>query len=161
MWRDLSGATRRGASRKAKVAVSWLSDLALPAHPVPLNLGGGRGATQAHYEPGEAVFEEGAVGESLFMIVSGEVEVSKLIDGEPRHIGTLGAGEYFGEMALLGRRARSASTRAASALDLLVLPASDFAALTDTMREFRGQFERIARARAEADEAREASSRQS
>ena len=161
MWRCIYWAKLPGASRKAKVAVSWLSDLALPAHPVPLNLGGGRGATQAHYEPGEVVFEEGEVGESLFMILAGEVEVSKLIDGEPQHIGTLGAGEYFGEMALLGRRPRSASTRAASTLDLLVLPASDFAALTETMSEFRGQFEQIARARAEADEAREVSSRQS
>ncbi len=159
MWRCIYWAKLPGASRKAKVAVSWLSDLALPAHPVPLNLGGGRGATQAHYEPGETVFEEGEVGDSLFMILSGQVEVSKLVGGQTRHIGTLGAGEYFGEMALLGRRPRSASTRAASALDLLVLPASDFSALADTLTEFRGEFEQIARAREEADEAREEASR--
>jgi NADH:ubiquinone reductase (H+-translocating) len=159
MWRCIYWAKLPGASRKAKVAVSWLSDLALPSHPVPLNLGGGRGATQAHYEPGEVVFEEGEVGDSLYMILSGEVEVSKLVGGESQHIGTLGAGEYFGEMALLGRRPRSASARAASALDLLVLPGSDFSALTESMSEFRGQFEQIARARAEADAAREASNR--
>ncbi len=122
MWRCIYWAKLPGASRKAKVAVSWLSDLVLPAHPVPLNLGGGRGARQAHYEPGEVVFEEGEVGESLFMILSGTVEVSKHVGGETRQIGTLGAGEYFGEMALLGSRTRSASTRAATALDLLVLP---------------------------------------
>jgi NADH:ubiquinone reductase (H+-translocating) len=156
MWRCVYWAKLPGASRKAKVAVSWLSDMALPAHPVPLNLGGGRGATQAHYEPGEVVFEEGEVGECLFMILSGEVEVSKLVGGEPRPIGTLGAGEYFGEMALLGRRPRSASTRAVTALDLLVLPASDFSALAETLTEFRGEFEQIAKARADADAAREA-----
>lgn len=159
MWRCIYWAKLPGASRKAKVAVSWLSDLALPAHPVPLNLGGGRGATQAHYEPGEVVFEEGEVGDSLFMILSGTVEVSKLVGGETRQIGTLGAGEYFGEMALLGSRLRSASTRAATALDLLVLPGSDFAALTESMSEFRGEFEQIASARAEADAAREEASR--
>ncbi|HEY2535532.1 MAG TPA: FAD-dependent oxidoreductase [Solirubrobacteraceae bacterium] len=157
MWRCIYWAKLPGASRKAKVAVSWLSDLVLPAHPVPLNLGGGRGARQAHYEPGEVVFEEGAAGESLFMILSGTVEVSKRVGGETRQIGTLGAGEYFGEMALLGSRTRSASTRAATALDLLVLPGSDFAALTEGMSEFRGQFEQIAQARAEADAARERS----
>jgi NADH dehydrogenase len=159
MWRCIYWAKLPGASRKAKVAVSWLSDLALPAHPVPLNLGGGRGAAQAHYEPGEVVFEEGEVGDSLFMILSGTVEVSKRVGGETRQIGTLGAGEYFGEMALLGSRSRSASTRAATALDLLVLPGSDFAALTDGMGEFRGEFERIARVRAQADAAREEASR--
>ena len=82
MWRCIYWAKLPGASRKTKVAVSWLSDLALPAHPVPLNLGGGRGARQAHYEPGEVVFEEGDVGESLFMILAGTVEVSKLVGGE-------------------------------------------------------------------------------
>jgi voltage-gated potassium channel len=69
-------------------------------------------------------------------------------------IGTLQAGEYFGEMALLGRQPRSASTRALTSLDLLVLPGSDFSALADSLTEFRGEFEQIARARAEADAAR-------
>ena len=158
MWRCIYWAKLPGASRKTKVALSWLSDLALPSQPVQLNLGGGRGATQAHYEPGEVVFEEGDTGDSLFMILSGEVEVSQRVGGETQHIGTLGPGEYFGEMALLGAGVRSASTRAATALDLLVLPGSDFAALAESMSEFRGQFERIARARAEADAARAASS---
>jgi NADH dehydrogenase len=158
MWRCIYWAKLPGASRKTKVALSWLSDLALPSHPVQLNLGGGRGATQAHYEPGEMVFEEGDMGDSLFMILSGQVEVSKRIGEESQHIGTLGAGEYFGEMALLGRRPRSAGARAMTPLDLLVLPGSDFAALAENMSEFRGQFEQIAQARAEADEARAASS---
>lgn len=157
MWRCIYWAKLPGASRKTKVALSWLSDLALPSHPVQLNLGGGRGATQAHYEPGEVVFEEGDMGDSLFMILLGKVEVNKLVGGEKRHIGTLGPGEYFGEMALLGRRPRSAGTRAVTPLDLLVLPGSDFSALAETLTEFRSEFEQIARARTEADAARVAS----
>lgn len=160
MWRCIYWAKLPGASRKTRVAVSWLSDLALPSHPVQLNLGGGRGASQAHYEPGEVVFDEGDMGDSLFMILSGEVEVSKRVGGESKDIGTLGPGEYFGEMALLGRAPRSAGARAATALDLLVLPGSDFSALAETMTEFRGQFERIAKAREEADAARVAPSPQ-
>lgn len=154
MWRGIYWSKLPGASRKTRVAVSWLSDLVLPAHPVQLNLGGGRGARQAHYEPGEVVFDEGDSGDSLYMILSGQVEVSKLLGGQPQVIGTLQAGEYFGEMALLGRQPRSASTRALTPLDLLVLPGSDFSALADSLTEFRGEFEQIARARAEADAAR-------
>jgi len=157
MWRCIYWAKLPGASRKTRVAVSWLSDLMLPSHPVQLNLGGGRGATQAHYEVGEIVFEEGDVGDSLFMILAGHVEVIKLVGGEPQHIGTLGPGEYFGEMALLGRQPRSATARAAGPLDLLVLPGADFSALTDGLSEFRGEFEQIAQTRAEADSARAAS----
>ena len=81
----------------------------------------------------------------------------KRFDGESQVVRKLGPGEYFGEMALLGRHPRSATTRALTALDLLVLPGSDFAALAESLTEFRGEFEQIARARAESDEAREAS----
>jgi NADH dehydrogenase len=154
MWRGIYWSKLPGASRKTRVAVSWLSDLVLPPHPVQLNLGGGRGATQAHYEPGEIVFDEGDTGDSLFMILSGQVEVLKRIGEQLQVIGTLQAGEYFGEMALLGRLPRSASTRALTALDLLVLPGSDFSALADSLTEFRSEFEQVARVRAEADAAR-------
>jgi NADH:ubiquinone reductase (H+-translocating) len=156
MWRGIYWSKLPGASRKARVAISWVSDLVLPPHPVQLNLGGGRGATQAHYEPGETVFEEGDTGDSLFMILAGRVEVLKRFGSEPEIVGTLGSGQYFGEMALLGRRPRSASTRALTSLDLLVLPASDFSALADSLTEFRSEFEQIASARAASDAARAA-----
>jgi NADH dehydrogenase len=154
MWRGIYWVKLPGASRKTRVAVSWLSDLVLPSHPVQLNLGGGHGARQAHYEPGEVVFEEGDTGDSLYMILAGQVQVIKRIGDEPQVIGTLGPGEYFGEMALLGRRPRSAGAQALTALDLLVLPGSDFSALAESLTEFRGQFEQIAGRRAEADAAR-------
>ncbi|MFL5827630.1 MAG: FAD-dependent oxidoreductase [Thermoleophilaceae bacterium] len=153
MWRGLYWFKLPGASRKTRVAISWLSDLVLPPHAVQLNLGGARGATHAHYEAGETVFDEGDAGDSLFMILSGRVEVSKRFDGEPRVVRMLGAGEYFGEMALLGRYPRSATTRALTAVDLLVLPGSDFSALAESLTEFRSGFEESARLRAESDAA--------
>jgi NADH:ubiquinone reductase (H+-translocating) len=154
MWRGIYWVKLPGASRKTRVAVSWLSDMVLASHPVQLNLGGARGATQAHYEAGEIVFEEGDAGDSLLMILSGQVEVIKRVGSELQQIRTLGPGEYFGEMALLGRQPRSATTRALTALDLLVLPGSDFTALANSLGEFRGEFEQIARSRAESDAAR-------
>ncbi len=157
LWRGVYWSKLPGRARKTRVAVSWLSDLVLPEHPVQLNLGGGRGATQAHYEPGELVFQEGDAADSLYMILSGQVEVLKRSGEELQRIRVLGPGEYFGEMALLGRQARSASTRALAALDLLVLPGSDFAALADSLAEFRSGFQEVARQRADADAARAAS----
>jgi NADH dehydrogenase len=156
IWRSIYWSKLPGTSRKARVAISWVSDLVLASHPVQLNLGGGRGATQAHYEPGETVFEEGDTGDSLFTIIAGQVEVLKRFDGEPRLVGQLGPGQYFGEMALLGRGPRSAGARALAPVDLLVLPGSDFSALADSLTEFRSDFEEIARARAESDAARAA-----
>jgi NADH:ubiquinone reductase (H+-translocating) len=157
MWRGIYWVKLPGAGRKARVAISWLGDMVLASHPVQLNLGGARGATQAHYEAGETVFEEGDAGDSLLMILTGQVEVLKRVGSELQQIRTLGPGEYFGEMALLGRRPRSATTRALTALDLLVLPGSDFTALTNGLGELRDEFEQIARSRAESDAARAAS----
>jgi CRP-like cAMP-binding protein len=157
MWRGFYWSTLPGASRKTRVAISWLSDLVLPPNPVQLNLGGGSGASHAHYEPGETVFNEGDAGDSLFMILSGRVEVLKRVGAESRVVRMLGQGEYFGEMALLGRYARSATTRALTQLDVLVLPGSDFSALAETLTEFRRGFEESARRRAESDAALAAS----
>jgi CRP-like cAMP-binding protein len=83
--------------------------------------------------------------------------VLKRFGGEPRVVRTLGPGEYFGEMALLGRHPRSATTRALTPLDVLVLPGSDFSALTASLTEFRSGFEESARLRAESDAALAAS----
>ena len=65
----------------AASAASTLQHLQRLAAPVQLNLGGGRGATQAHYGPGETVFNEGDTGDSLFMIISDRVEVLKRFGG--------------------------------------------------------------------------------
>ena len=151
MWRAVYWWKLPGTARKTRVAVSWLSDLALPPHPVQLNLGGGRGTAQAHYEEGETVFNEGDAGDSLFMIIAGQVEVLKRFGEEQRVVGMLGPGEYFGEMALLGRDPRSATARAMTTLDVLVLPASDFSALAGSLPEFRRGFEEIARRRTDAN----------
>src|SRR5580693_282277 len=156
MWRGIYWAKLPGAARKTRVAVSWISDMMLPSHPVQLNLGAGRGARQAHYEQGETVFEEGDAGDNLYMILAGQVEVLKRVGEQTQPIGTLGTGEYFGEMALLGRQPRSATTRALTPLDLLVLPGADFSALAGSLTGLRGEFEQIARARSAADDVRAA-----
>ena len=64
------------------------------------------------FAPGEVIIEEGRTGNGLYVIASGQVEVIKGLKTEqPKVIGNLGAGEFFGEMALLGEWPRSASVR--------------------------------------------------
>ena len=64
------------------------------------------------YGPGEVIIEEGRTGNGLYVIASGRVEVVKGLNTEnAQHIAILGAGESFGEMALLGEWPRSASVR--------------------------------------------------
>ena len=72
-------------------------------------------------EEGETIVEEGAAGDSMFVVTSGRVTVSTKKGDESVELATLGPGEFFGEAALLSGRPRTATIRAASATDCLEL----------------------------------------
>ena len=66
------------------------------------------------FAPGAAIVEEGHTGNGVYVVVSGRVDVVRGHEGEaPQHVASLGAGEPFGEMGLLGEWKRTASVIAA------------------------------------------------
>ena len=72
------------------------------------------------FEPGELIVEEGQTGNGLYIIVSGNVEALKGDLAEsPQVLAKRGAGDVFGEMALLGEWPRTASVRALDAVQCL------------------------------------------
>ena len=79
-----------------------------------------------HYAAGEKVIEEGAAGDSFFLIDRGEVRVLRRMGGAPREIARLGEGECFGEMAMLTGQRRSATVVAATDVDLLAIDKAAF-----------------------------------
>lgn len=72
-----------------------------------------RKAHERSFVKGDLIFEEGDAGDVLFIIQSGEVELSRRAMAGRHTIATLGAGEFFGEMGVvLGeRRTARASAR--------------------------------------------------
>ncbi len=69
----------------------------------------------AEYFPvkaGDVVFNERDIGDSFFVLIDGEVIVQKLRNGRVVELARLGAGNCFGEMALVGNHLRSATVRA-------------------------------------------------
>ena len=88
---------------------------------------------------GEWLMREGDVGETLYVVLEGAIEITKRSGGQEVALALRGAGEVIGEMALLEQMPRSASGRAAQDSRLLrigqdafkqVLSASPSAALT-------------------------------
>jgi small-conductance mechanosensitive channel/CRP-like cAMP-binding protein len=79
-----------------------------------------------HYAGGERIIEEGAPGDSFFLIDNGEVQVSKKMGGFSRELARLMEGQFFGEMALLTGEPRTATVVAASDVDVFVLDKSGF-----------------------------------
>jgi hypothetical protein len=71
------------------------------------------------FEAGQDVFREGDVGDALYIVQEGEVELiaASAPPGRPRIV--LGPGEFFGEASVLEGRPRGATARAATACRLL------------------------------------------
>jgi hypothetical protein len=77
---------------------------------------------EAHeYAEGAAIVEEGAEGDSMFVVTSGRVTVTTSKGDEQVELASLGPGEFFGEAALLSGRPRTATIRASSPTDCLEL----------------------------------------
>jgi len=63
------------------------------------------------YNSGEIIVRQGDVGECMYFIQSGNVEVIRESDGKDVKLAELGQGEFFGEMALFEKGVRSATVR--------------------------------------------------
>ena len=69
-------------------------------------------ASEETYANGQVIFKEGSPGDWVYVILSGEVEISKVIEGRSVVIEVLKAGEVFGELGFLGGINRTAAARA-------------------------------------------------
>jgi len=73
------------------------------------------------FAAGTYIIEQGEVGNSLFLIVSGEVQVAEEhTPGELREIRRSGPGEFFGELALVSEQPRSAHVIAVDTVTCLI-----------------------------------------
>ena len=69
-------------------------------------------ASEDTYQDGQTIFKEGSSGDWVYIIVSGSVEISKMVGGEKLVIEVLKEGEIFGELSFLGGIQRSATATA-------------------------------------------------
>jgi CRP/FNR family transcriptional regulator, cyclic AMP receptor protein len=84
-------------------------------------------ADEVHVPSGRTVIRQGDLGQEFALIVDGEADITK--DGET--VATIGAGDYFGEVALLDSITRTASVVARTDLVLQVLDRRGFNTLLD------------------------------
>ena len=69
-------------------------------------------ATYETFEDGEVIFADGANGDWMYVVESGEVEISKIVGGRKIVIETMKPGDLFGEMAYIDKTPRSATATA-------------------------------------------------
>ncbi|MFI5323899.1 MAG: FAD-dependent oxidoreductase [Thermodesulfobacteriota bacterium] len=95
--------------------------------------------SKAHFQPGDYIFKEGDPSNNFYIIESGEVEVVRKSpeEGVELKIAILGAGDFFGEMALLEDRNRKSSIRARTNVELTVMGKKVFQQISSTLAPFR------------------------
>jgi nucleotide-binding universal stress UspA family protein len=76
------------------------------------------------FPPGEVIVREGDRSGGLYVLTSGKVEVVK----GASVVATLGPGEFFGEMSVIGDQPRSATVRAVEPTECLTIRRADFLA---------------------------------
>ncbi len=81
------------------------------------------------FPAGAVVFEEGDPGSRMYVVQSGRVRIEKRVGSNAIVIAMLGQGEFFGEMALLEGRPRSASAVVDEAARILELDEEAFGAM--------------------------------
>jgi NADH dehydrogenase len=143
IWRTIYLMKLPGWGRRLKVASSWTLDLLLPAELVQLRLNTTMGITQEHFEPGEVVFQQGDLGDRIYMIVNGQAEVVREDEGAEAVLAQLGPGEYFGEMALLKNTTRGATVRCVAPMNTISLPKRELGLLAEYLPQVRETLENV------------------
>jgi len=82
--------------------------------------------TRAHFAEGQVLFREGDPADSVFRLLSGTVDILRELDGDPILLGTVGAGQFIGEMGVVENRPRNATARAASEVEVEILTPTEF-----------------------------------
>jgi putative ABC transport system ATP-binding protein len=91
------------------------------------------------FMPGEVIIREGDIGEELFLISDGEVEVER----SGHEVARLGPGDFFGELALMSGNPRNATVIASRPVDTYILGKDDFRSAIEASESFREQLRRV------------------
>jgi CRP/FNR family transcriptional regulator, cyclic AMP receptor protein len=91
---------------------------------------------EQEFVSGEYIFREGESGNRLYLIVEGEVRISRIVPGSGEEaLAVLKAGSLFGEMAVFDRSERSTDAISNGGTRCITITRSDFELLLDFNRD--------------------------
>ena len=109
--------------------------------------------TRTRFAEGQILFREGDPSDGVFRLSSGTVDVFRELDGEPILLGKVGAGQFIGEMGVVENRPRSATARAATAVEVEILTPTEFLdQIANSPRIARELIRRLSQRLREADD---------
>ncbi len=84
------------------------------------------GALGKTYKDNETIIKQGEIGDSIFVVQDGLVEIIKETDRGDVRLALRGKGDFFGEMALFERSVRMATVRALGEARILTIDKKNF-----------------------------------
>jgi CRP-like cAMP-binding protein len=78
------------------------------------------------YRPGEIIVRQGDLGDCMYVIQDGDVEVLKEENGTQTVVDTMHTGDIFGEMAIIDKTVRSSTVRASSPVRIMTIDKKTF-----------------------------------
>jgi CRP-like cAMP-binding protein len=105
------------------------------------------------FQPNQVIIEQGQIGRGLFVIATGEVEVTVAKEGGERVVvANLGPGEVFGEISLLKNQPTNATVTARNNVGALFLPRENFQKVLDGHPKVREYLESLSDDRLKASD---------
>ncbi|HVU16495.1 MAG TPA: FAD-dependent oxidoreductase [Candidatus Didemnitutus sp.] len=126
-------------SRRVQVGFDWAWLLLFPRDLSYLRTDATDRVTHAHYEPGDYIIKQGEPPVGFYVIEEGEVEVVRTSKEKPEGeiLAVVGKGSFFGEQALLNKSPRTASVRARTPLEVVVMGPHVFTSISKSLAPLR------------------------
>jgi CRP-like cAMP-binding protein len=123
--------------RQMALLLHWMIGGMFPHDLTPLPLKRSNLLLPMRFKAGDAVVRQGEPAARFYLVRSGELEVVQVVEGEERVLRRLGAGDWFGELGLLGPKERTATVRAVTDTTVVSVFSKDFATLVDQVPALR------------------------
>jgi NADH dehydrogenase len=135
LWRSVYLFKLPSWSRRVKVGADWAWDLLFARDLVNLKTDPTERVSRAYFRKGDYVFRQGEPALNFYSVEKGTLDVIRAneIDGTEQLVAVIGPGDFFGEMALLEGRPRSASVRARTEVEVTTLGAQVFSRISKTL----------------------------
>jgi NADH dehydrogenase len=134
LWRSVYLFKLPSWSRRVKVGADWAWDLLFARDLLTLKTDPTERVSRAYYRPGDFVFRQGEPALNFYSVEKGTLDVIRTNDdGSQQLVAVIGPGDFFGEMALIEKRARSASVRARTPVEVTALGAQVFSRISKAL----------------------------
>jgi CRP-like cAMP-binding protein len=100
------------------------------------------GSVNLFWPAGASVFEKGDPAEALYVVLSGQVRIFEVTDGEETDVVRIGPGESFGEFSLLLGTMHTKSAQAVHDTEIMVVPEETFRELLSSTPDLDAHFRR-------------------